>query len=83
MALWRSNMALTEKEIHKRREERLIEEKNSIIQTNYAYGCTPKIKKRVKTIDGKFMLVELPYRPNERIECADNRRAAGIYVKNF
>ena len=22
-------------------------------------------------------------RPNERIECADNRRAAGIYVRNF
>lgn len=25
----------------------------------------------------------LGFRPNERIESADNRRAAGIYVRNF
>ena len=30
-----------------------------------------------------FYTGELGNRPNERIECADNRRAAGIYVRNY
>lgn len=30
-----------------------------------------------------FYTGELGSRPNERIESADNRRAAGVYVRNF
>mgnify|MGYP003307933769 CR=1 FL=1 len=70
MPLWRENTVLSETERKKRSLER---EHYAIQRTNSFFSeYPPKVK-----------MIKKAYRPNERMESADNRRAAGIYVKNF
>lgn len=69
MALWRENTALSQTE----RERREYERAQDITPTNSFFpGYPPKVK-----------VMKKARRVNERMESADNRRAAGIYVKNY
>ena len=67
MALWRKNSALSNAEQERRRKKREKREKESVIRKGAFYHYW-----------------EPPgVRTTEHIESADNRRAAGIYVRNF
>ena len=67
MALWRKNSSLSKAEQERRRKERGKCEKESVIRKGAFYHYWEPLGSRT----------------NERIESADNRRAAGIYVRNF